>query len=262
MLYLCLRRMCTAEAIMFWLCPDVLMSVPMSRHLSRCPDVYPMPRRLFRCLDICPDVPTSVPMSRRLSDAPTSVPMSRHLSRYPDVCPDVCPVPRVNACVLVSLRTNTERKSMKCARANQSLRPADELVTFWAKFDHGQGIRIRQKIRVNVQPVLPHGKCRGNIWNKLWFFFQITAVTVMKSWLGASLNWLTVFCVISIICTDFDFFFLDGSMLWQAVIRSCKYLSYRALHVDNCIIRLCGAYSSITVWHCISIIMQFLFLFY
>ena len=236
MLYLCLRRMCTAEAIMFWLCPDVLMSVPMSRHLSRCPDVYPMsrhlsrcpdvcpdvptyvpmsrrlsrcptsvlmsvpmsrrlsrrlsdvpmsrrlsrcpdvypmPRRLFRCLDICPDVPTSVPMSRRLSDAPTSVPMSRHLSRYPNVCPDVCPVPRVNACVLVSLRTNTERKSMKCARANQSLRPADELVTFWAKFDHGQGIRIRQKIRVNVQPVLPHGKCRGNIWNKLWFFFKL-----------------------------------------------------------------------------------------
>ena len=40
----------------------------------------------------------------------------------------------------------------------QSLPPTDELVIFWEKLYQGQGSRTRQKIRIDVKPVLPRSE--------------------------------------------------------------------------------------------------------
>ena len=66
-----------------------------------------------------------------------------------------CPVP---TSAFFSLRTNTWWILMKPAGGDHCHQLTDQLVTFWAKLYQGQGSRIRQKIRIDVKPVLPRSR--------------------------------------------------------------------------------------------------------
>ena len=57
-----------------------------------------------------------------------------------------------------SLRTNTAQNSLKFGRRNHYDHSTDEMIRFWTKLYHIQGSRIRQKIRINVKPVLPRSE--------------------------------------------------------------------------------------------------------
>jgi len=54
----------------------------------------------------------------------------------------------------LSIRTNTERISMKFLESTYYHTPTDELIAFWVKLWYGQGSTIQQKIRIDVKPVL------------------------------------------------------------------------------------------------------------